>query len=59
MQRDAGLCQPCLRSGFTVLASAVDHVVNKAQGGTDDEDNLQAICGECHKAKTAREGAQG
>lgn len=59
MERDGGLCQPCLRLGFTVLAYAVDHIVNKARDGTDADDNLQAICRECHKAKTAREGAQG
>lgn len=36
-----------------------DHVVPKAQGGTDDEGNMQAICADCHKAKTEREAAEG
>ncbi|MCC7269314.1 MAG: HNH endonuclease [Rhodocyclaceae bacterium] len=59
MQRDCGLCQPCLKAGRVTPARQVDHVISKAEGGTDDEDNLQAICMACHKAKTAREAAQG
>lgn len=55
MQRDAGLCQPCIRLGHTSPAHAVDHVIPKAEGGTDDERNLQAICKPCHAAKTAEE----
>ena len=40
------------------LASEVDHIVSKAMGGTDDMENLQAICGgpgSCHELKTAEE----
>lgn len=59
MRRDNGLCQPCLKQGRTTAAHAVDHIVNKGSGGSDDDDNLQAICRRCHKAKTAREGAAG
>lgn len=55
MQRDHGLCQPCKRRGLVTLASAVDHMTPKAQGGTDDLGNLQAICDPCHKGKTAAE----
>lgn len=35
----------------------VDHIINIAEGGTDDDSNLQALCIPCHKAKTARESA--
>ncbi|CAG9197057.1 putative enzyme [Burkholderia vietnamiensis] len=35
--------------------TSVDHVVPKAKGGTDRDENLQAICNGCHAAKTARE----
>jgi len=59
MQRDCGLCQPCLKAGRVTPARQVDHIVSKSEGGTDDEANLQAICLECHKAKTGREAAQG
>ncbi len=58
LYRDNGLCQPCLREGRCTPATAVDHVKEKADGGTDDDDNLQAICDPCHKAKTARELAR-
>jgi len=55
MRRDQGLCQVCLSSGRTTLAAEVDHIKRKADGGTDDVDNLQAICRECHRLKTAVE----
>ena len=55
MQRDAGLCQPCIAQGRTTPAHAVDHVTPKFEGGTDHETNLQAICGDCHREKTAAE----
>lgn len=55
LQRDKGLCQPCLKQGVYTPATEVDHIVNIASGGTDSDDNLQAICGPCHKAKTLEE----
>jgi len=57
LRRDAGLCQPCLSAGRITLAVAVDHIKNKASGGTDDLTNLRAICKDCHDAKTAAERA--
>lgn len=33
----------------------VDHIVPRSRGGSDDERNLQPLCGACHKSKTARE----
>ncbi|AAL40344.1 putative bacteriophage protein gp82 [Burkholderia pseudomallei] len=55
LRRDSGLCQPCLQAGRVTVATAVDHVISKARGGTDHDENLQAICRDCHAAKTARE----
>lgn len=52
MKRDCGLCQPCKQQGRLTRAVAVDHITDKAQGGTDDPANLQAICEPCHTAKT-------
>jgi len=55
LERDCGLCQPCLLLGRVTQAQAVDHIVPKFEGGGDDELNLQAICDDCHTAKTAAE----
>lgn len=59
LRRDSGLCQPCLKSGLVTAANQVDHITPKAEGGADDESNLQAICDACHKAKTAAEARAG
>lgn len=53
--RDMHLCQVCLAAGVYRPGSQVDHIKPKSQGGTDDIENLQSICKECHKEKTNRE----
>ncbi len=58
LARDLHLCQPCKRAGRVTPATEVDHITPKAQGGTDTLENTQAICGPCHRAKTAREAAE-
>jgi 5-methylcytosine-specific restriction protein A len=55
LKRDYGLCIPCMKQGRATAATEVDHIINKANGGTDDDDNLQSICSSCHKDKTAAE----
>lgn len=57
--RDRHLCQSCLRAQRTSVASDVDHVRPRSQGGTDEPANLEAICKACHQAKSSREGAKG
>jgi len=37
----------------------VDHIVNVAEGGTDDDVNLQTICSDCHQVKTQAEARRG
>lgn len=59
IQRDDGLCQPCLRVGIIKSFDAVDHKVPLSQGGSDDENNLQCICNDCHKVKTQSESSVG
>lgn len=49
------LCRHCAARGVTTVATDVDHIIPKSQGGTDDESNLQPLCHACHSAKTARE----
>lgn len=43
MARDKGRCHSCGKPG-----SEVDHI----QGASNDPENLQWLCRECHKAKT-------
>ena len=57
MLRDNWLCKNHLRQGKLVKATAVDHIIPKCNGGTDDEENLEAICDACHAIKTRRESS--
>jgi 5-methylcytosine-specific restriction protein A len=68
LERDGYICQarvlftlggrridgPCARD-----ATHVDHVVPKSAGGTDELDNLRALCPQHHAKKTAQEGQGG
>lgn len=47
------LCAECRRQGRLREAVALDHVVALVNGGTNDEANLQGLCRECHREKTA------
>lgn len=58
LARDKHLCQVCLKAGRITVATEVDHIKPKAKGGTDDHDNLQSICTDCHTDKTAQEAAE-
>ena len=58
LDRDAGLCQPCLSNGQVTMATQVDHIVPKCEGGSDADTNLQAICRTCHQIKTASESTR-
>lgn len=44
------LCEMCLRNGFAVPAVHVHHRIPLADGGTNDEGNLIALCKACHSA---------
>ena len=49
------MCQHCQRE----VATEVDHIKRKADGGDDEMNNLQGLCKECHKIKTLRENSKG
>lgn len=49
------LCAHCARSGRVTAATELDHIKPLHQGGTDDDANLQGLCTECHRIKTAAE----
>ncbi|WP_354398290.1 HNH endonuclease signature motif containing protein [Variovorax sp. OAS795] len=42
----------------TTAAEQVDHILSLAEGGKDDESNLQSLCIPCHEAKTKAESAR-
>lgn len=49
--RDLGVCQLC---GCVVESYAqVDHIVPKAEGGSDAMSNLRLLCPSCHSRRTA------
>lgn len=52
------LCQVCKANGRLKEANQIDHILSKGQGGNDDPSNLQSICMECHKEKTAKDNGQ-
>lgn len=58
LARDRYLCQTCYRLGQFTNANIVDHIINKANGGTNNTANLEAICFKCHKRKTNREASR-
>lgn len=58
LARDLHLCQRCKRAKRIKAGNQVDHIKPKAKGGTDDEGNLEVICGECHAEKTAAESGR-
>lgn len=52
------LCRHCLTEGRTTQAREVDHIIPLEDEGTDDRANLQALCRQCHKQKTAFDTAK-
>ena len=45
------LCRPCQAKGLVVAATIVHHIVRVEDGGTDDRENLEPVCDDCHKEK--------
>ena len=52
------LCERCLERGRITPTQEVHHIKPLAQGGTNDDDNLTALCTSCHSEITAREGGR-
>lgn len=49
------LCVMCSVEGYHRVATEVDHVVPRRQGGKTVSSNLQSLCKSCHSRKTAKE----
>ncbi len=52
------LCRLCLERGRAVPTKIADHIIPKAEGGSDDRENYQGLCTPCSDAKTAEEAAR-
>ena len=52
------LCVSCEAKGKTTAATEVDHIQPLHKGGTDEPDNLQGLCRDCHADKTRRDLGQ-
>jgi 5-methylcytosine-specific restriction protein A len=53
------LCRLCVAKGRTTEATIRDHITPLAEGGTEDESNIQPICDDCNRTKTAAEAQRG
>lgn len=47
------LCEMCKRQGIFTAANEVHHIKPIADGGTNDFENLMALCKSCHSRITA------
>lgn len=53
------LCVRCEAKGIVRPVDQWDHIVPLSQGGADDESNLQGLCDDCHREKTAADRGRG
>ena len=49
------LCELCEQQGRLVPAEEVHHIKPWAEGGGDEDDNLQSLCTSCHSRLTLAE----
>lgn len=52
-------CRECAAQGLFTVATIRDHIVPLAEGGTEDESNIQPLCKECSDRKTQQESMRG
>ena len=53
------LCVECQRLGRVTLATQRDHIIPLAEGGKDDDENVQGLCHDCHDVKSQAESGRG
>ncbi len=46
-------CRMCRAIGKTTLATVVDHIKPRSQGGGNEQENLQPLCAPCHNGAKA------
>lgn len=57
LERDAHQCQLRYPGICIGTAREVDHIIQPAAGGTEELENLRAVCRPCHARRTGRQGA--
>jgi 5-methylcytosine-specific restriction enzyme A len=57
LQRDGFICQLAFPGICKRRASQADHITAVAEGGTNELDNLRAVCPPCHRRRSAQQGA--
>lgn len=50
LKAETKICRYC-RCALTKDNKSVDHIISRAQGGGNTEDNIQIICTDCNKTK--------
>jgi 5-methylcytosine-specific restriction endonuclease McrA len=55
LERDGYLCQLQL-TGCMRRASTADHIVERREGGSDDDANVRAVCASCHNKRHPSKG---
>jgi biotin operon repressor len=54
IERDGHRCVQCGAIPGSGVWLEVDHIDEKADGGSDEPENLQTLCNRCHQRKTSR-----
>lgn len=49
------LCVECSRLDLIAVATQRDHITPLAEGGADDDTNVQGLCDACHEGKSLAE----
>jgi 5-methylcytosine-specific restriction enzyme A len=49
------LCVHCQAKGLTKQAEELDHIIPLFKGGSNEAENLQGLCKECHLKKTCED----
>lgn len=52
------LCELCRREGRITPATMVHHIIPVRNGGSNDEENLMALCKSCHSRLHSKDGSR-
>lgn len=56
LKRDKWRCVKCDKPLYEKGSRPnIDHIIDKADGGTDEDSNLRTLCPSCHSSRTAKE----